>query len=330
MVSYPGTRYLIESMTRQSQLVKEELPVVISPGSPDESDMQTLLEFVDQYRSMLDNHLITTGAILFRGYAIDQPEDFSTLSRHLIGELKPYLGGDSPRTSILKNIYTSTDFPPHKEIFLHNELTYTGWWPSRVGFWCNVAPETGGQTQIADSRAVYWEIDPEVRARFEEKGVLYTRSYHTEGGVGKSWQETFETENRNEVEQLCESQNVKTEWHHWGLRTLTYGSGVLVHPVTGETSWTNQADQLHAEFLTPWEDKFNAEDFDETQLPFHAYFGDGSPIDLDDLVEIRRACAVHEVMFDWQHGDFLVLDNLLTKHGRKPFTGDRQILVAMG
>ena len=32
----------------------------------------------------------------------------------------------------------------------------------------------------------------------------------------------------------------------------------------------------------------------------------------------------------WQPGDILILDNILTAHGRNAYTGDRQLLVAMG
>ncbi|CAL9395764.1 hypothetical protein SUDANB6_01355 [Streptomyces sp. enrichment culture] len=32
---------------------------------------------------------------------------------------------------------------------------------------------------------------------------------------------------------------------------------------------------------------------------------------------------------DWREGDILVIDNVLTAHGRRPFEGTRRILVAM-
>lgn len=36
-----------------------------------------------------------------------------------------------------------------------------------------------------------------------------------------------------------------------------------------------------------------------------------------------------EVAFPWQPGDVLVVDNMLVSHGRRPFSGERRILVAM-
>jgi len=44
------------------------------------------------------------------------------------------------------------------------------------------------------------------------------------------------------------------------------------------------------------------------------------------IVELRA----ETVTFSWQRGDVLVLDHMLTAHGRRPFTGDRRVLVAMG
>jgi alpha-ketoglutarate-dependent taurine dioxygenase len=35
------------------------------------------------------------------------------------------------------------------------------------------------------------------------------------------------------------------------------------------------------------------------------------------------------VIFPWQKGDILVLDNRLTAHGRMPFSGAKKIVLAM-
>lgn len=36
-----------------------------------------------------------------------------------------------------------------------------------------------------------------------------------------------------------------------------------------------------------------------------------------------------KVVFPWQTGDVLMLDNMLTAHAREPFQGPRKVVVAM-
>ena len=67
----------------------------------------------------------------------------------------------------------------------------------------------------------------------------------------------------------------------------------------------------------------------EEALGSHACFGDGTEIPIADLRAVRDAYRKAEVVFPWRAGDVLVLDNVLAMHGRKPFEGDRRVLVAM-
>ena len=67
----------------------------------------------------------------------------------------------------------------------------------------------------------------------------------------------------------------------------------------------------------------------EEGLPRNVYYGDGSPLEADALAEIRGVLSECEVVFPWQTGDVLMLDNMLTAHSRKPFSGERKVVVAM-
>ena len=124
-------------------------------------------------------------------------------------------------------------------------------------------------------------------------------------------------------------------WTDLGIRTAAPKPGVRIHPQTGEKCWHNQADQWHRD-MPSVKDSVSGTDKPETDhrcgeetLGNHVVFGDGSEIPLGDLHHIREVSRGLEVVNPWQAGDVVVIDNTSTMHGRKPFTGERQVLVAM-
>src|SRR5581483_2813839 len=58
-------------------------------------------------------------------------------------------------------------------------------------------------------------------------------------------------------------------------------------------------------------------------------FGDGTEIPPHLIESLRQAYLAEEVTFAWKAGDILLIDNMLVAHGRRPFTGPREVLVAM-
>jgi len=117
------------------------------------------------------------------------------------GRLLDYTYRSTPRTIVSGKIYTSTEYPPHQTIPLHNENSYTRDWPMKIWFFSRICATTGGETPISDSRRVYQSIPREVRERFERKGVMYVRNYGS--GFDLPWQEVFQTSDRADVEEFC-------------------------------------------------------------------------------------------------------------------------------
>ena len=94
--------------------------------------------------------------------------------------------------------------------------------------------------------------------------------------------------------------------------------------------WFNQAHLFHISSLQPEVKDNLLAVLNEDELPRNTYYGDGKPIEDSVLEEIRHIYQQETVCFPWKSGDVLLLDNLLTAHGRLPFDGSRQVVVAMG
>jgi hypothetical protein len=91
--------------------------------------------------------------------------------------------------------------------------------------------------------------------------------------------------------------------------------------------WFNQAHLFHVSSL---DSEIRDLLLSGGEPPRNAFYGDGTPIDDSDLDAIRAAYEKETVVFRWQKRDVLLLDNMLTAHGRKPYRGARQIVVGMG
>jgi hypothetical protein len=115
-----------------------------------------------------------------------------------------------------------------------------------------------------------------------------------------------------------------------GLRTRQVCPAVARHPKGGEDVWFNQIQHWHLACLDPATRESLLSLFLEEDLPRNCYYGDGSPIENSVIEEINEVYRRMAVSFPWQKRDILMLDNMLTAHGRNPYTGQRRIVVAMG
>jgi alpha-ketoglutarate-dependent taurine dioxygenase len=288
-----------------------------------------LIAWAKNHLHDLQAELLRCGAILFRGFEVRGPEALAEFVRATAnGDLLSYTNRSTPRTEIGGNIYTATEYPANQVIPLHNENSYQSSWPLKIYFFCVTAPEQGGATPIADSRKVFERIPPQIREEFADRGVMYVRNYGD--GLDLSWQQVFQTNERAEVEVFCRREGLEFEWKDGNrLRTRQILQAVASHPKTGELVWFNQAHLFHVSSLAPDVREYLLTEVKETELPRHAYYGDGTPIEASSLAEIRAAYRDETVTFAWQQGDILLLDNMLTAHGREPFVGPREILVGM-
>ncbi|MGX1756544.1 TauD/TfdA family dioxygenase [Streptomyces lydicus] len=303
-------------------------PLVITPQSTDvEASAAGLLKVIGD-TATIDDQLVKEKALIFRGFGVSQVELEPVLDEVLPKRLA-YVHGNSPRTKIGKNVYTSTEYPQEFTISMHNEMSYAHQWPARLLFFCEKAAETGGATPVTDSALWLESLDPEVREAFKG-GVCYQQNLHDGYGLGKSWQDTFETTDRDEVEDFLGRTGAQWEWKPDGsLRVRQIRPATAQHPVTGAEVWFNQSDQWHPAGLGDDTAAALAQILPPEDLPQSVTFADGTPIPDEYVIQIRDRGLDAAVNCDWRTGDLMLIDNMLVSHGRRPFTGTRRVLVAM-
>lgn len=316
------TSSITEEIDGRKAPVGSQLPVLIQPKHSGEN----LIEAFERIQPEIARHLSTVGGVLLRGFSIPEVADFKKFAAQFGNPLLSYEFGSTPRTAVTSGVYTSTEYPAHQHIPLHNEQAYTREWPMRIWFYSVLAAQQGGETPIADSREIYQKMPLHIRNKFAQ-GLKYVRNY---GEFDLAWQDVFNTEDIVEVEAYCERQGISWQWtEDGGLRTEQICQGVERHPVTGEMLWFNQAHLFHASNLQP-EVRESLEDLlGEENLPRHVFFADGTPIADEILDEVRAVLAEETVSFPWLAGDVLMLDNMLVAHARTPFVGPRKVVVAM-
>jgi hypothetical protein len=273
--------------------------------------------------------LYKNGSILFRGFNLDSDADFVRYMDNINVDLVEYVERSSPRKTVAANVYTSTLYPNDETICLHNENTASISFALKVWFFCAYPPSDRGETPVADARKILKRIDSDVLEKFRKVGWMLVRNYGKY--LAYDWNDAFAGRSKKEIEQYCKDNEIEMEWtKDDGLRTVQRRSATLFHPVTGEEAWFNHIAFWHRANLRPDVLSSMLKDVGENGLPFDTYYGDGSRIPDDVARHLHDAILAEKVIFPWEKGDLLLIDNIITSHGREKFEGKREIRVAMG
>jgi len=300
------------------ELIPDELGTVPSTAA-----------LLDHLRGLdLAGLLAAEKALVLRGFAVN-PAELDEVLDALLPDRLAYVHGNSPRTRVGRNIYTSTEYPAEFAISMHNEMSYAAHWPVRLAFYCENAPDSGGATPVIDGELWLELVGPDIREAFSG-GVCYLQNLHDGFGLGKSWRQTFETDDRAQVEEFLAAAGASWEWRaDGGLRVEQVRPATIRHPVTGAEVWFNQADQWHPAGLDDATSRELTQIMAPEDLPQSVTFADGGAIPDEYVTRIRDRGLDAAVDVDWRPGDLLLIDNVLVGHGRRPFTGPRRVLVAM-
>jgi alpha-ketoglutarate-dependent taurine dioxygenase len=302
------------------------------------------LTVISEQKELFQQLLLKHGALVFRDFPINGANQFAGFIESLgLGDFVNYIGGDSPRDKVVNKVYTSTEAPPNLHIPLHQELSFIKNYPKHIYFYCEVEPESGGATIIGDARKMYRAMDERILKQFQTKDLTYISRYYHESKImrllnkiqrsHKSWTEVFETNSKASVEQTCLDNEFAWKWlsRDW-LEIQQTRPATLVHPITKEKVWFNQA---HLYDFNPkllgWKRYLGARLFyvrKSTRL-HDILYADSTKIPTKLLYQVLDTLHENTVSFPWRKNDVMVLDNILTMHGRAPFAGKRRILTAL-
>ena len=304
-------------------------PLVITPGGEDVS-LEQAITWVQANLEELESKLEVSGAILFRGFPVVDAESFDSFSAAFGYPSFTYQESlsNAVRINFTKRVFTANEAPKDVEIYLHHEMAQTPISPDKLFFFCKTAADQGGATPICRSDMLFKAIqqaDPDLAKDFEDKGLKYTTHMPAEdnhdSGQGRSWKSTLSVDSVEQAEAKLTELGYSWEWVDDGsLKAIT---PVLPAVRTLDDGTEVFYNQLLAAYLG-WKGV--------KENPSSAItFGDGSDIPVSALELVVELSEKFTFDVPWQDGDVALIDNKLTMHGRRPFTGDRkrQVLVAL-
>ena len=292
------------------------------------ASLPNVLSWVHEQRDTWDRLAALHGAILFRSFPLQTAQDFDAFVTAF--ELPNFAYDQSLSNAVRVNrterVFTANEAPPEVTIYLHHEMAQTPVYPSKLFFFCEQAAETGGATPLCRSD-VLWKTLLEKTPLFahdcETKGLKYTNTMPAEAdlasGMGRSWQSTLNAASRREAEQRLGKLGYTWQWLGDGsLRATTPVLPAVRELSDGRKTFFNQLIAASQ----GWKDSRND--------PSKAItYGDGTPLDHAGVMQAVR--LAEEITFDlpWQTGDVALVDNFVTMHGRRSFSGMRKVLASL-
>jgi amino acid adenylation domain-containing protein len=280
-------------------------------------------EWIAANRLIVAEALAEHGVALLRGFGVATPADLMAVTGVLYKE--PYVTTEHPRQVVEGQVATPVEYPQELELYWHNEDSFNRAWPSTLAFACTTPAAEGGQTTVVDGVHVLQALRPGIAERFVAQGVRYVRRFVP--GLGLPWPTVFGSNDRREVERRCAADGVEWSWDGDVLTTVAHRPAATT--IAGERAWFAQILHWHEACLEPETREAMAAALGGP-LPRAVTYGDGSPIPGDVIDDLIAICRAAEYAVAWREGDLLLINNRRTAHGRRPYRGRRQLLVAFG
>jgi alpha-ketoglutarate-dependent taurine dioxygenase len=295
---------------------------------------EEFLTWASASRAELDRLILEYGGILLRGVPIATATRFNEFIGVFPNYQPGYVGGGSPRNAIEGKVLESTRYDETLKIPLHSEMAYMKSYPARIAFFCRHAASVGGETIIGSMRTFMQHLPAALRDKLEQHQIHIVRNFAPAGTTPTivddsdkvCWNDAFYTDDRAKVEEHCKELGVEPIWNEDGsLTILNVMTPFTDHPVTGERFYRSHIHSNGRVSLSEAKSDGNV----KRRRPSGYSLDNGEMLAPEEIGVIKSLFEKIERSFSWNHGDIMILDNLQVAHGRNPFSGAREVMVAL-
>eukprot|EP00536_Pseudo-nitzschia_multiseries_P016070 jgi/Psemu1/220091/e_gw1.1015.14.1 len=295
------------------------------------SSPTVLREIVESNRSWIQRRVLDHGAVVFRGFDLLEDDHAGSDAVREIGRILEHPGSLQSRNVGLRSYVVVSSRSNQRDQRTTNERCWE---------------EIGTDASITDLRAIHRDLNSELRAKLAAKKLLYTRSDDppasddvVDDDNARGWFQLYGTINRRSFERvykkLVGTKKIRNRCR--GTATSKFESesqfesdAFLLHPITDEPvwfplahtfHWTSLPAQLWSEFRRTrtlsvlgralrvsarslWKHGIRG----QRTTPVDVTYGDGTPISVREMHQIRRAIQKNTAWGCFRVGDLWIVD----------------------
>lgn len=315
-------------------------------------DVEGQLRYFRENAMDIKRKMEECGAVIFRGFDLMKTSDGFQSMYDAIGmkvcldplhsvSARPTVDGDKNSP-----VYEAVNKESRKNFFIgmHNEFVGTRA-PRAAAFVCLKAAETGGEFLIADGRAVFRDLSPDLVEKLYDRNIRYSVMELPFFGWVDNLPEFLQEPVMGGVKGLASAAiNSKVDFSvdlRWGeggydnTRMLQARAPsqppIVLHPVTGDPTWFCNVHSHSSKLRKDRESLYGAERFEDGASQINKsdmFFGDDGDITDEELKEMDEVTMKNVQYVKMTEGDVVLLDNYKCMHGRNVFDGTRKHAVA--